>query len=116
MNMKSIVKDVCLFYNLNENQIFSNQQSYNIAHPRQLAMYLIRKKLQCSYPKIGYFFKKDHTTIIYAVAKVEQRLKNKLYYDEVATLVKTYGIEATPKITITFFPFSMKVRQNVSRL
>ena len=43
--------------------------------PRQVAMYLIREHTQHSLPEIGAFFGgRDHSTVLYAVKKVQDRL------------------------------------------
>ena len=53
----------------------SKSRAVRVAHPRQLAMYLIRIFSDYSYPKIGRMFGRDHTTAIWAVARVEARLR-----------------------------------------
>ena len=42
-----------------------------ICTARDEAMSLIRKRLGWSYPQIGRFFNKDHSTVIYAVRRHE---------------------------------------------
>jgi chromosomal replication initiator protein len=42
---------------------------------RQVAMYLIRKKLDRSYENIGKYFSRDHSTAIYACNSIEKRIK-----------------------------------------
>ena len=41
-----------------------------------MAMYLIRKLTNLSLPDIGREFARDHTTVIYAVDKITNALKN----------------------------------------
>jgi len=55
--------------------------------PRQIGMYLARKLTKMSFPEIGaHFGGKDHSTIIYAVNKIEKAL----HFDkEVKTAVTT---------------------------
>ena len=44
--------------------------------PRQVAMFLCRKKTSCSYPDIGSKFGgKDHTTVMHAVKKIESSIQ-----------------------------------------
>jgi len=48
----------------------------NIAFPRQISMYLCRKLLDISLPKIGESFGgRDHTTVIHAISKIEKQLE-----------------------------------------
>lgn len=44
----------------------------SIVEPRQLAMYEVqRQRPDLSYPAIGRFFHKDHTTVLHAVRKIK---------------------------------------------
>jgi len=64
------------FYNLKPADLKSSRKNKNLTHPRQIAMYLCRKILKCSYPDIGSKFGgKDHSTVIHAVRKIDDLLK-----------------------------------------
>jgi chromosomal replication initiator protein len=55
----------------------SSTRSRNIALPRQIAMYLIRKYTGLGFKEIGlYFGGKDHTTILHACAKIEKEIES----------------------------------------
>ncbi len=71
-----IIHQVCLFYNLDEAVLRSNQRTKNVAEARHIAVYLIRKLTNLSLPAIGAELGKDHTTILYSVEKIEASLKN----------------------------------------
>jgi len=71
-----IISQVCKFYNVDEIILRGSQRTRNIAEPRQIAMYLIRKLTNLSLPEIGQQFAKDHTTVLHSIRQVEQRLKN----------------------------------------
>lgn len=45
-----------------------------LAFARHVAMTLVRRRLGCSYPEIGRSFGRDHTTVIYAVERMEDAL------------------------------------------
>lgn len=45
-----------------------------LVHARQAAMYLARLHTDKSLPQIGHFFRRDHTTVIHALAQVSERL------------------------------------------
>jgi chromosomal replication initiator protein len=68
-----IVKTVARHYGLKVTEIKSRNNSKQIAFPRQVAMYLCKKLTELSYPEIGkQFNNKHHSTVMYAVDKVEQ--------------------------------------------
>ena len=43
------------------------------ANERHIAMYLSVRLLGCSYPEVGRAFGRDHTSVYYAVKKLEKR-------------------------------------------
>jgi chromosomal replication initiator protein len=68
----------------------SNCRSRDIARPRQLAMYLSKILTPKSLADIGRKFgKKDHTTVIHAVKKIEELCENdREFMEEVDLLTK----------------------------
>ena len=63
-------------YNIRVEDIQGSKKPKNIAFPRQVSMYLCRKLLDISLPKIGESFGgRDHTTVIHAIAKIEKQLE-----------------------------------------
>ena len=71
-----IISQVCKFYNVDETLVRGTQKTKNIAEPRQISMYLIRKLTNLSLPDIGNEFNRDHTTVMYGIKKVEQAIKS----------------------------------------
>ena len=71
-----IISQVCKFYSVDEVALRGNQKSKGIAEPRQVAMYLVRKLINLSFPDIGKEFGKDHSTVMYNIKKVEVALKD----------------------------------------
>ena len=58
----------------------SKKRSKAIAHPRQVCMYLARKLTDYSLEEIGgYFGGRDHTTVMYACAKIDSQLQSDLF-------------------------------------
>jgi chromosomal replication initiator protein len=48
----------------------------DIVVPRQVAMYMLRSELHLSFPKIAHELgRKDHTTAIHSVEKIEQEVQ-----------------------------------------
>lgn len=73
---EEIIETVSKFYNVSKGKLFSSSRKREIVKPRQVAMYLMREKLEFSYPAIAKKFGgKDHTTAIYSCNRVDERLK-----------------------------------------
>ena len=71
-----IITQVSKFYSIDEAVLRGTQKNKGTAEARQIAMYLIRKLTNLSLPDIGKEFARDHTTVLYAIRKVEVALKN----------------------------------------
>ena len=73
-----IKNTVCAYYNINVQDMDSSKRTKNLAHPRQIAMYLCRELTDTSLPKIGKNFgNRDHTTVIHACEKIAKEIKTK---------------------------------------
>ena len=71
-----IISQVCKFYGIDEMILRSTQRNKGVTEPRQIAMYLVRQLTNLSLPEIGHEFSRDHTTVLYAIQKVDMELKN----------------------------------------
>ena len=71
-----IISEVCRFYSIEEDVIRGTQKNKATVEARQVAMYLIRKMTNLSQPEIAEVFGKNHTTVLYAVRRVEEELAN----------------------------------------
>lgn len=66
---------VCGHFNINVADMESSKRTKNLAHPRQIAMYLCRELTDLSLPKIGENFgKRDHTTVMHAYDKISNEM------------------------------------------
>ncbi|NTU46896.1 chromosomal replication initiator protein DnaA [Candidatus Roizmanbacteria bacterium] len=66
-----IIKAVCNFYNLKQSHLKSATRTEEIARPRQIAMFLMRRELKLKFEEIASILKrKDHTTIMHGVEKI----------------------------------------------
>lgn len=70
-----IVDEVASYYNISPKDIKGTGRSAKIAEARQVAIYLCRDLTKQSFPDIGKFFDKKHTTILYSYDKVKEELK-----------------------------------------
>lgn len=70
---KQILEKTADFYDVGLEEITGLKRDKEIVMPRQIAMYLMREELHFSYPKIAREIgKKDHTTIMHGVEKIEK--------------------------------------------
>ncbi len=67
---------VCEHFSVRPGDLRSKRRTRNVVLPRQVAMYLCRKLLGCSFPSIGSMFGgRDHSTVIHAIRVIERRIK-----------------------------------------
>ena len=77
INVESIQNLVAAHFNLNIKEMLSARRSRSLARPRQIAMYLAKQHTTNSLPDIGRkFSNRDHTTVIHAVKKIDELIKN----------------------------------------
>ena len=73
-----IVRAVSNYFKLTQEELFGKSRSQAIVTGRQIAMYLCREKTNMSLPKIGALFGgRDHTTVMYAIKKVGDLMKER---------------------------------------
>jgi chromosomal replication initiator protein len=85
---KKISELVAEFYNITIDDLIKQSRKKEYVKPRQIAMYLIRKELDNSFPSIGSFFGgRDHTTVMHAVEKVENLIKDKEGFKQEVDLI-----------------------------
>ena len=70
-----IISQVCKFYSVDETVLRGTLKNKGTSEARQVAMYLVRQLTNLSLPDIGTEFGRDHTTVLYAIRKVEVELK-----------------------------------------
>jgi len=77
INVEHIQNLVASYFNLNIQELLSPRRSRSLARPRQIAMYLAKRYTTNSLPEIGRkFSNRDHTTVIHAVKKIDELVKN----------------------------------------
>ncbi len=65
----------CRHFDISPQELLSPSRATRVAWPRQVAMYLARELTDESLPAIGrHFGRRDHTTVIHAVRRTEQRI------------------------------------------
>jgi chromosomal replication initiator protein len=74
VTMDAVLKAVAERFNLQPLQLKQKTNAWQIAHPRQIAMYLIKELTHASLPEIGRLFGgKHHTTVLHSVNKVDKQ-------------------------------------------
>ena len=71
ITMEMIERIVCTHFKVTSEDIRSTKRSNDIAYPRQIAMYLCHELTEVSWPTIGGFFNRDHSTVIHAHKKIQ---------------------------------------------
>jgi len=73
VSVEDIQRAVCSHFQLSNSHLISKDRHKSVAFARQVAMYLCRQRLKCSFPELGRAFgNRDHTTVMSAVRRVEE--------------------------------------------
>lgn len=76
LNAKQIVEKTAKHFQMALEDIIGPKRDKDIVVPRQIAMYLLRSELHLSFPKVAHELgRKDHTTAIHSVEKIERELQ-----------------------------------------
>jgi len=84
----AIVEAVCERFALRVADLRSRRRSKHVAQPRQIAMYLCRRLLGASLPRIGELFGRDHSTVLHAVTTTTHRLKEDIALQTIVTTLE----------------------------
>lgn len=91
---RQIIDKTARHFQIDIKELCSAKRDKHIVVPRQIAMYLLRSELHLSFPKIAVELgRKDHTTAIHSVEKIEKAIKlDMLIREQVADIrEKLYG-------------------------
>ena len=73
---RQIIDKTARHFQIKVDEICSAKRDKHIVVPRQIARYLLRSELHLSFPKIAAELgRKDHTTAIHSVDKIEKAIK-----------------------------------------
>ena len=80
------------YFNISVMDLVSDKKRRSFSYPRQLAMYLARKYTRLSFKEIGTSFgNKDHSTVIYAVQRIEKCKEQKNVRDDLMKIENLLG-------------------------
>ncbi len=75
LTMADILQKTADHFSVKPDDVKGKSRRQELVIPRQIAMYLIRELTPHSFPEIGSFFSgRDHSTVMYAVNKVQTQL------------------------------------------
>ena len=79
VSKEQILAAVTEKYSVTEEELKQKGRKKGIAHPRQVAMYLMRSELNMPFSAIGEFFGgRDHTTALHAFEKISKSMETNL--------------------------------------
>ena len=89
---KTIIEAAAKFFNINIKDLIGQSRKKELVVPRQIAMYLMRKEINASYPSIGQELGgRDHTTAMHAYNKIERECqeneKTKQHIDSIKQVI-----------------------------
>ncbi|MDJ0974244.1 MAG: chromosomal replication initiator protein DnaA [Planctomycetota bacterium] len=75
ITLDDVVGMICEHYQVRIGDLRSKKRGRSVSEPRQVAMYLMRRVTKHSLDDVGGFFGgRDHSTVLYAVRKVQKRV------------------------------------------
>ncbi len=75
LRAEDIINCVCDFYKVSKNDICGKRKNKEFVLPRQVSMYLILDMMSLPQMTVGSLFGRDHSTVVYARDKIDQRMK-----------------------------------------
>jgi len=75
LSARNIIERTAKHFHITMEDILGPKRDRDIVVPRQVAMYMLRSELHLSFPKIAHELgRKDHTTAIHSIDKIEKEL------------------------------------------
>ncbi len=82
--IETVIVETASYFNIDPKLLKSNSRKKDISLARQVAMYIARNVLEMSLSKIGEEFGgKDHSTVLYAINKIEEDKKTDSFIENV---------------------------------
>ena len=95
LTIADIQKQVEIYYKVSHADLIGKKRSRNIVYARQVAIYLSRHMLDLPFSYIGKSFGgKDHTTIMYSVTNIEEKMKENFEIHEELESIRQMILEA----------------------
>ena len=86
VTLQQVIDVVTVFYNVKLSDLQSKHRQKSITLPRQICMWLARKRTRFSLQEIGgYFGGRDHTTVMHSLDIVQHRLESDVAFARLVT-------------------------------
>ncbi len=69
-----VMQAVCTHFSIEEKELLGRGRARTVSFPRQVAMYLMRKDADISLEEIGQTLRRDHTTVLHGIRKIEAEM------------------------------------------
>lgn len=98
-----VVMKVCSkYFGISANDLVSDRRDLKVMIPRHYTMYVAKELTNLSFPQIGSWFNRDHTTIIHAHQKVtklvDAQSKAKRTVEEISAVCRKEAMEERNRI------------------
>lgn len=74
INFEMITQEVCAYYKIDTEQLFTKTRKREISDARQMVMYMAKKHAKMLLTAIGTRLSRTHATVLYACKNIEERL------------------------------------------
>ena len=76
---------VCAETGISEEEVLGNERKYRFVDARHLLFYLIRVTQPVSYLMMARRFKRDHTTILHGVSRVQKKMRDDPFFSQLVS-------------------------------
>lgn len=89
INFEIITQQVCSYYKIEPDQLFTKSRKREISDARQMVMYLAKKHAKMLLTAIGTRLSRTHATVLYACKNIEERLPIEKQLQEDVTAIES---------------------------
>lgn len=87
---EDVLREVCAYYNIEQDLVFTSSRKREISDARQMVMYLSKQIAKMSLKAIGQRLGRSHATVLYGCRQIEERIPYEKQLQETAdSITKT---------------------------